>query len=501
MGSASRLGSWPRRLTLVLVLVALIRVPFLWLPPSSDEAGFYQVARAWHFGGPNLYGHYWVDRPPGLIAVFAFASLLGHWWAVRVIAIGFAVAFVVLAAVAAQRAGGSRTWAAVAAAGLAVTPAIQAPLATGELLAIPFVMGSVAATLGAVRRRGRSAFAHAALAGVAAALAMSIKQSFAGGFAFAIFLVAASVLRREIRKRDAVTVLAGGFVGAGLVGAVMVAVGMSSPAGLPGLWFAVVEFRVLADAIVATHSTVAPMLRADRLVQVAVLTGMVPIAVVLLLRAGRARMRGQAVSWAIGLTLVVETLAVLGGGSYWLHYLIQPAPMLALAVGRWAPGSRWLRSAGVLTVGSALFFAAATGAVAATHEVDGADDTGAWVAQSARPGDTATVLFGHAEVQLATGLPSPYPYLWSLPMRTLDPHLDRLIGLIRGPHAPTWIVAYKGLDPWGIDANGDLGRSITQHYRLAGTICHHRVWLHDGVRRALATVPHCGHAMSTIAFE
>ena len=500
MGLAGRLSTWPRRLGLILLLVAAIRVPFLWMPPSSDEAGFYQVARAWHFGGPYLYGRYWVDRPPGLISVFAVAGLFGHLWVVRVLAIAFAIAFVVFAAVAGRLAGGSRTWAAAAAAALVVTPAIQAPLATGELLAIPFVMGSVAATLAAVRRRGRSAFALAALSGAAAALAMSMKQNFAGGFAFAIILLVALVLRREIRKRDAATVLAGGFAGAGLVGLAMVAVGMSSPAGLPGLWFAVVEFRVLADSVVATHSTVAPMLRAGRLVQVAVVSGMVPIVIVLLVRAWRARLRGQAVSWAIGITLVFDVLGVLGGGSYWLHYLIQPAPMLALAIGRWAPRSAWLRRVAVLTVVSALTFSVSTAALAATREIDGADDTGTWVSQAARPGDTAVTLFGHAEVQLATGLPSPYPYLWSLPMRTLDPKLHRLVRLLGSDHGPTWVIAWSDLNPWGIDRQGTLTRAISQHYRLVGTVCSHRVWLRDGVRRSLAPMPRCAHSVSPTRF-
>jgi hypothetical protein len=37
-------------------------------------------------------------------------------------------------------------------------------------------------------------------------------------------------------------------------------------------------------------------------------------------------------------------------------------------------------------------------------------------------------------------------------MRTLDPHLSQLRSVLRGPVAPTWIVVWRSLDPWRIDA-------------------------------------------------
>ena len=64
------------------------------------------------------------------------------------------------------------------------------------------------------------------------------------------------------------------------------------------------------------------------------------------------------------------------------------------------------------------------------------------------------MLFGNADVQQASGLPSPYEQLWTLPMRTLDPHLAQLRAVLRGPAAPTWVVAWGDLDPWNIDAHG-----------------------------------------------
>ncbi len=46
--------------------------------------------------------------------------------------------------------------------------------------------------------------------------------------------------------------------------------------------------------------------------------------------------------------------------------------------------------------------------------------------------------FGEAQVNLAAGLPSPYAYLWSLPIKTRDPHLADLYAVLAGPAAPTW---------------------------------------------------------------
>jgi hypothetical protein len=150
-----------------------------------------------------------------------------------------------------------------------------------------------------------------------------------------------------------------------------------------------------------------------------------------------------------------------------------------------------VRAAAVMTVVSAMVTTLGTGAVATTHDVDDPDQTGTWVAQAARPGDSATMLFGHAEVQLATGLTSPYPYLWTLPMRTLDPQLHELTRVLSGPNAPTWVVGWSTLNPWEIDASGDLTRTLARHYHLARMVCGHHVWLHDGVHRTLPPNPVC----------
>lgn len=65
------------------VLTALLRLSALGAPLSADEGGFLVVARQWR-PGSSLYGDYWVDRPPLLLALFHVADALGGLPALRV---------------------------------------------------------------------------------------------------------------------------------------------------------------------------------------------------------------------------------------------------------------------------------------------------------------------------------------------------------------------------------------------------------------------------------
>jgi hypothetical protein len=86
---------------------------------------------------------------------------------------------------------------------------------------------------------------------------------------------------------------------------------------------------------------------------------------------------------------------------------------------------------------------------------------------------------------------SPYPHLWSLPMRTLDPEQDRLRATLAGPEAPTWIVQVNGLNSWDIDERSRLRDLVERRYRVVAEICGSPVWLKRGVSRPLAPPPDC----------
>ena len=89
----------------------------------------------------------------------------------------------------------------------------------------------------------------------------------------------------------------------------------------------------------------------------------------------------------------------------------------------------------------------------------------------------------------ASGLTTPYPYLWSLPVRTLDPQLARLTRTLAGPRAPTWVVEWYPLNTWELDPHGRLARTLSTRYRQVATVCGHRVFLRADLTRDLAKLP------------
>jgi hypothetical protein len=114
------------------------------------------------------------------------------------------------------------------------------------------------------------------------------------------------------------------------------------------------------------------------------------------------------------------------------------------------------------------------------------------LAASAAPGDTVLSAFGDADIPRASGMSSPYPFLWSLPSRTLDPHMGLLRGILSGPQAPTWIVVRGSGTLHRLDASG-VRSIIEQRYHLVGSVCGRSVYLVRGADRApLDTSGACG---------
>ncbi len=152
--------------------------------------------------------------------------------------------------------------------------------------------------------------------------------------------------------------------------------------------------------------------------------------------------------------LVWESLVVLSGGSYWLHYLMGLVPGFALlaaaAVQRPVTSRRPLQ----IAYGLAAVSTACTLVWVAADPIDRPEAPAvAYLDEHARAGDTAIVAFGGANILRSTGLHSPYPDLWSLPVRVHDPDLRLLSRILAGPDRPTWlVVAGTSLATWGIDA-------------------------------------------------
>src|SRR5918997_4617324 len=109
-----------RFLVLLCLGVVLVRATYVQRPLRNDEGGYLLVARHWHTGGEFLYGDYFVDRPPLLMLIFRVAALSEWDQAIRVLAIPFALVFVLAGWRAGTLLGGAAggRWAAVVAAGI-----------------------------------------------------------------------------------------------------------------------------------------------------------------------------------------------------------------------------------------------------------------------------------------------------------------------------------------------------------------------------------------------
>ena len=480
-----RLAAVPRPVLLLAVLAALLRLPYAGAPMSPDEGGFLVVGGQWSKGS-SLYGQYWVDRPPLLIELYRLADHLGGLLALRLIGC-VAVAVTVLAigmtlrATAGPRAAG---WGAACAAALLVSPVAGAVAVNGELLAAPFVaLGTWAAAEALHARPTPVALRWAGAAGAAAAGAVLVKQNMLDAAVFAVVLGLAAWWMRRISRRR-LRHLAAAYAG-GVVGTAVVVLGVAALRGSrPGsVFYAMYPFRW--DALQAVQTATG----AERLHRLALLAGkdlltMAPVLLVGLVVAAVLGRRNRSGVQATLVATIAMAAYALGstalGGSYWSHYLVELAVPVALAggllVGTGFPRARLV--AALVVVASAVAWAGGFG-----HQVStGGADAGAAIAAVARPGDTLVSVFGEPQVLRTAGLQSPYPYLWSLPTRTLDPGLHELATLLSGPNAPTWFVTRSAATVKTLQGSG-AHEALHLHYRHLVDVCGRGIYLHDGTPR------------------
>ena len=83
--------------------------------------------------------------------------------------------------------------------------------------------------------------------------------------------------------------------------------------------------------------------------------------------------------------------------------------------------------------------------------------------------------------------------MWSLPVRTLDPQLAELTGLLeRGSTRPTWILLFNPPNAFDLDKSGDFRAALHRDYVQVAKVCRvPRVWLRRDQQRALPPAPRC----------
>ncbi|WP_028643068.1 hypothetical protein [Nocardioides sp. URHA0020] len=473
---------------IAVAVTVLARLPALTRPVRADEAGFLLVAHAWDPRPDSLFGPYWVDRPPPLIAVFSAVDALGGVTTLRLLGAVVAGLAVLLAAAVAGTVSGPRAtvWTAVLVSALLSNPMIDVVAVKGELLALPLVLGSILLTLLAVRRR---AWPLAFAAGAAAALAVGLKQNLATGLVFAGVLLLVTWRTGRLPGRSVAALAVAGAAGAAVPVLATVAWAEAAGVRLSTLWDTVYGFRADAARVIAAGTSDAPERRAWILLAIALATGLL-----LVLAGPFARLRelwhdDPPVLAATVAVVAVDVASLLAGGSFWQDYLLALVPGAALSAallaGREDRSGRTMRGLVVAATISAVAAMACWLVWNATgHQEFNEVRTGEAVARSAEPGDTLVVFGGRADLQRVSGLGSPYPYLWSLPMRTRDPEYADLTALLSGPRAPTWLVEWVDLDAWADAGVPELRAAIDERYVRAGTTCDdHPVYLLRGVDR------------------
>src|SRR4051794_32793235 len=130
-----------RFLVVAVLASTALRLPGLVASPSSDEAGFLLVARSWAPSPDSLYGRYWVDRPPVLIAAYRWTDALLGDLGPRLLALVLTAVLVVAVHLLASRlvpTAAARV-ATVVTVALLADPALSAWTAKGEVLGTPLV--------------------------------------------------------------------------------------------------------------------------------------------------------------------------------------------------------------------------------------------------------------------------------------------------------------------------------------------------------------------------
>jgi hypothetical protein len=471
-------------------VAVLCRLPFLGMAAGQDEAGFLLVAKQWRAGGASLYGNYWVDRPPLLIGVYQLGSMFGGLPALRLIGC-VAVALTVLgSALAARQLAGraASPWAAVTAAALSATPLLGSLQINGELLASPFIALGITAVVTALRSTDqRPPMTMAALAGAAGAAAMLVKQNFAEVAVFAVVAYVVAWRRHEQPTQWLVRLVVCSLAGGVAVVVFTAAWAQSKGTSLSGVFYALYPFRVHAGQVMAAGSQYA-LDRLQNLLEVAAVSGLAPLLVLVAVRA-RPDRKVRACWHALLVTIAFGTASVLLGGNYWTHYLLELVSPIAVAVGVMAARKQQaLVRGGVALVALS---AALAWAIALTVPQGSVGTTvGRAIGSAAHPNDTIVTAYGHADVVETSGLASPYPYLWSLPVKTLDPQLTDLDHVLSGRARPTWLVSWDDISSWGL-TSGHATVAVARHYHQVAMICGRTIYLRNGVDRPAPVVRDC----------
>jgi hypothetical protein len=468
--------------SLLALLTLLVRLTYVRRSPGTDEAGYLVIARQWHGAGTSLYTDMWVDRPPLLLVMYQLGDLLGGLQGVRVLGAVIAAAIVVGTATAAHLLAGRRAAVVTsfAIAGWSFSPAFASITVNGELLASPFVVGSLVATLAALRDdRARRAAVFGALAGASAMAALLVKQNHVDGFVFGLVAcLVAGRLYGAPRARVGRVLLAAVAGALGTLGLTALLC-WSRGTSIAGVYEAMYPFRFEAAELQRSAGMKPFSERFADFQHVWIASGVLGVMLVALVLVVLHRRL-----WAPALPVVVMLafvhLSVVSGNQFHSHYLVQMLVPVALLAGLAATASRLVMPAVV-----ALAFAVAVYVTPGSMfrvAAGGTVKTGSALKAVAEPGDTMTVVYGRAGITWASGMEPAYEHLFRLPLKVRDPELASLNRVVGGDDPPTWIVRSGPIDMGGLPT-AYLKRQLAERYVRVATVCDRDVLLLKGVER------------------
>jgi hypothetical protein len=362
-----------------------------------------------------------------------------------------------------------------------------------ETVGLPFGMTAAACLIAAYRRpRGTKGRAVLLVAGGALAVcALLAKQNLADSLAFGVVLVVGAAVVDRDERRAAVTDVAWLALGIAVPVIATAVWAEAASAGVHELVYELFGFRAQGSQTLLAQPTTAQGERLNNLVDSSIRSGLVPVALAALWLLRRRWWRDP-VTLALLAMLFTSLVGVAGGGQYWIHYALGLVPITSLlaayAVGRVAAP----RLVGALVAASVVI----TGwhVVKAVGERYPSDEswvggTTVWLDQMKRPDDRMVVLYGEAGLYENARITPAYAFMWTLPMRVLDPQLADLRKLLSGPDAPTFVLAPTPLNTWDIDPHGLVQQTLDEHYQQVAMVCGTPVYLRDGVDRPIAPAP------------
>jgi hypothetical protein len=354
------------------------------------------------------------------------------------------------------------------------------------LAVVPSTFSVLCLVLAHRSRDARFVFA----AGLLAVCAALIKQSFLdAGFAGVVFVAVSAVMDRDVRRSWPLAYAAGGAIPLAALLLWLAVAGHSISFFVYTLFgFRLQLLQTLAGSDIPLH------IRLQKLEEPIWYSGLgIALAAALV---GIRSLRGDRVlaitfcAW-----LAAATFGVLGGGSYFAHYLIGLVPISCVAGA--VTLARVQQPIRIVLIGAVLALALPTAREGADYERDhplrrSEVGVAAYVKEHARPGDTDYVMYARPNVVYYAGLRHPYPYMWSLMVRAKPGALEELHRHLGARDRPTWLVQWQDDDEWELDPDDKMDRLIARGYRLAATVCGHAIFLRNDRKRpplSLGTCP------------